>query len=606
MTRCLKFAVLVAAVAFLIGSNCAATTNFPFIGSGSSGVFKALAIGGESSTTPLCVNASPNPAFNWTAASGAIDAEDTRDVTNLVLQKGNVWVEWSTGTSNPSDPPTNICLDIQIDSMVGLRMFFATLASGQPAGVVDIDPSTSCTTLATQAGANLVPLIAADQAGLPSAVCSAIQGLPFNSAPTDIRAEDGQFNTTRVLNAFGTCTTGLGYNGTISGEGVSIQSGISGSPVQPVAFNLVGTDPITGGTLAHTATGIDGKAYVSINGGGQVVLVVVNTTDNTSNGFGETTSTPAFTSINHRVLTQVLTGETYYTRDLLPNGSALATKAFTVLQREPLSGTYTTLDYQGPATQEDKECQEEVIASGRATLVNPSSAAPTGWTGTTNPLDLKNTKTSALKVRVIGTGQMVNTIGNIKCGSPCKDVGGNTLSNQFGYTFFSFGNVAPLTSPVTAKYLLVDGVDPLFTYPDQNPGGVGALPTCTAPCPTAVTLANVENGTYPLWNIVRVVTTGTLGANTNGVCNSGATVCELVANAQTAISEIPDLAPLSAMNVFRSHSSVTLNTGAIAGHNGHEARFPESGSDVQGEVITNEADIDNISVNSAELVNLKL
>jgi hypothetical protein len=261
-----------------------------------------------------------------------------------------------------------------------------------------------------------------------------------------------------------------------------------------------------------------------------------------------------------------------------------------------------TFEFQIPRNIESNLSQEDVGVSAAAQAINPGGAPPTGWSGTTNPIDLKNAKSGGLKVRVIGTGQMVSTLAS----NTATSKQGNAITNQIGYTYFSFGNVKPAIG--LAKYLLVDGVDPLFdgaAGPNQNPGGTGALPSCTAPCPTAVTLTNMENGSYPIWNILRVLTTGTLGANTNGVCNSGATVCQLVANAQTTISQIPDFAPLSAMQVFRSHYNLTLNGVVFAGHNGHSPRFAESGGDVEGAVLTVQSDLDSVTDTNAEEVNLK-
>ena len=365
--------------------------------------------------------------------------------------------------------------------------------------------------------------------------------------------------------------------------------------VQAVDFNIAGLDPVTNTQIAHSATGVDGKAYVSLNVGGQVVLVLVNTSDTSTAGFGSST----FTNVDRRVLSRVYTGQIGRTRDLIP-GTNLASKGITVLQREPLSGTMNVFEFQGPRNMESNESQEDTGGGtgNAAVAINPGGAAPSGWTGTVNPLDLKNTKTGALKVRAIGTGEMVNAVAGLSCGTPCQDKGGNDLTNQMGYAFFSFGNVKPAIG--LAKYLTVDGVDPLFAAPSG-----GALPSCTAPCPTAVTLTNVENGSYPLWNILRVITTGTLGASTNGVCAATAYVCQLVQNAGTQVANIPDFAPLSAMQVLRSHSTVELNGVAYAGHNGNSKRSPESGSDVEGAVLTNQSDIDAIADTNAEEVSLK-
>ncbi len=594
------------AAAILLGPGCFAQT-IPFLGAGSSGAFNVFALAGTSGTTPLCTNAPNNTnlslatnVWNWTQKNnGNQEGIDGRGAIDPA--KGSIWVEWATGTNSPTDPPTAVCAYLNIDSIVGNRLFFATGSTGLPAGTLSFPGG--CASLTATAGQQQVPILPTDQGGLPLAVCNAINGVAFNAAPTDIRAEDAKFGVQRALTAWAATATGLGYGpGPI---GIEVQSGITGSAnqVQAVDFNIAGDDPINTSTpIAHSAAGNDKKAYVSINVGGQVVLVIVNTNDTTSNGLGTST----LRNINAPTLSRVFTGRSDRTRDLIPV-AGLAAKPLTVLQREPLSGTMNTFEFQIPRTLREQTTSQEVVSIGTTTqAINPGGAVPTGWTGTTDPLDLKNTKSGALKVRVIGTGQMVATVA-----TGTTDVGGNTLSNQIGYTFFSFGNVKPALG--FAKYLTVDGADPLYPGINDNPFGPGGLPTCTAPCPasatapyTSPTFTNIINGSYPIWNVLRVITTGTLGANTNGVCSAGATVCMLTQAAENQFAQIPDLVPYSSMAVFRSHISLTLNGVPFPGHNGNKARTTEEGGDVNGKPYLTQEDLDSITDTGLELVNLKL
>ena len=609
MTKGSRFtlAAVILAAANLLGPSCFAQT-IPFLGAGSSGAFNAFALAGPSGTTPICTNLPNNSnlslatnVWNWTQKNnGTQEGLDARGTTDPA--KGSIWIEWKTGTSSPTDPPTAVCAYLNIDSIVGNRLFFATASTGLPAGTLSFPGG--CTALATTAGQNQVPLLPPDQAGLPSGVCNAINGVAFNAAPSDIRAEDAKFGTQRALTAWAANATGLGYGpGPI---GLEIVSGVTGSAnqTQVVDFNISGNDPVNTSTpIAHSATGVDKKAYVSINAGAQVILVLVNTNDTTSNGFGNT----AFHNVNSPTLARVFTGRDGRTRDLLL-APGLAAKPLTVLQREPLSGTMNTFEFQIPRTvREQTNSQEEVSLAASSQAINPGAAPPTGWTGTTNPLDLKNTKSGALKVRVIGTGQMVSTIAS----NSTVDQNGNTLSNQIGYAFFSFGNVKPAIG--FAKYLTVDGADPLYPGINDNPNGPGGLPACTAPCPasttapfTSPTFTNVANGGYPIWNTLRIITTGTLGANTNGVCTAGATVCMLTQAAETSIAQIPDFVPYTSLTVFRSHQTLTLNGVAFPGHNGNKARTVEEGGDVNGKPYLNQEDLDAITDTGAELVGLKL
>src|SRR5262249_34661223 len=145
---------------------------------------------------------------------------------------------------------------------------------------------------------------------------------------------------------------------------------------------------------------------------------------------------------------------------------------------------------------------------------------------------------------------------------------------SIGYAFWSTGNFAAVVS--NTKYLTVDGVDPLFP---SYQGGF--IPTCVAPCPGIVTFDNVKNGSYPIWNILRVVTTSPVPAGVNG----------LIIAAQTQVINVPDFVPITAMQVFRSHYTQSGRSAA----NGHKTGTKESGGDVQGAVFTVQADLDNIA-----------
>jgi len=162
----------------------------------------------------------------------------------------------------------------------------------------------------------------------------------------------------------------------------------------------------------------------------------------------------------------------------------------------------------------------------------------------------------------------------------------DTYEDTLGYTFFSFGNVNPLATAkygYFGKYLMVDGVDPLYaTYT------TGTLPTCTAPCPGVVTFPNMQNGTYPIWSIMRVITGKTVPT---GVTN-------LIAAAQTQVANIPDFIPISELQVFRSHY---LQSG-ITGRNGHLPRQVEQGGDVGGAVLTIQTDLDSITDTKKEIL----
>ena len=640
-------AVICFGAALLFSSTCFAQTTYPFIAVGSSAAFNAFAIAGASNgTAPICVNSytgnlsSASNVYYWTQSSSAhsLQAVDGRS-TDFSAQNAKAWVEWSGSLDGTT--VNAVCVYLATDSIVGQRLYFATNSAGTPASSINFPGGCgSSYPVGGQIPAGIFP----PESPLPPGVCSKLQGQLWNAAPSDIRAEDAAFGTTRACATYAATGTGFGYS-CILPSPTSIYSGIGGSSgnVQAVTYAIAGTDPITNVQIAHSAAGTDGHPWTSINAGGQAVLVLVNTADTSAEGFGSTT----FSNVNRPDLARVFTGGATRTRDLI-QAAGLSSKPLTALVREPLSGTFNTFEFQVARTKEYDFTQEGLTnLAGVISANGIGMATPTGWTFeglscpavdcpsavTGNPLDWKRSGTSGsggLKVRVIGTGEMVNTLTGLttKCNSQaCQDRAGNLITNQIGYTFFSFGNVAPAVG--TAKYLLVDGVDPLFdgaAGPTQNPGGEGsgALPTCSAPCPSAVTLTNIKNGSYPLWNILRVITSGQLGAvNTAGSCLTGATVCEMVAASQAAYSTIPDLVAQSNMRVFRSHQTIMDGGKTFAGHNGTKhysgvtgtpcgfaaytggAIVYECGGDVSGARFTIQQDADQITDTAAELVGLQ-
>src|SRR5580700_1247226 len=629
-TRYCTVAICLGAV-FFFGSTCFAQS-LPFLAVGSTGSFNAFSVGGASGTTPVCTNvpngstiADSTNVYVWTESGKTghtyFNGVDNRNA-GYAQQNAKGWIEWAGSADGTT--LTAVCVYLATDSIVGQRLFFATNTGGTPAGTINFGGG--CSSGFPIPGDNVIPsgILPADTP-LPAPVCSALNGQVWNAAPSDIRAEDASFGTQRVCASYAATGTGLGYGCTTSPS--IIHSGVGGSSgsVQTVTYAIAGQDPITSTQIAHSTAGSDGHPFVTLAAGGQAILVLVNTHDTTSDGFG----TSALFNVNRPDLARVFSGAATRTRDIIP-GTGLLSKPLTALVREPLSGTFNTFESQVTRTKEYDLSQEDLANNGGAESANGiGMATPSGWvweggsvSGSVlgNPLDWKKTSTTGLKVRVIGTGEMVSTLAS----NSATDAAGNSLTNQIGYTFFSFGNVKPAVG--AAKYLLVDGVDPLFdgaSGPNQNPGGVasGTLPTCTAPCSGAVTLTNIKNGSYPIWNILRVITTGTLGATTtSGACESGATVCQMVAASEASYALIPDLVPYSSMEVFRSHQTIKDNSVNFVQHNGFKhysgiANTPcgfapitgaaiqyECGGDVSGARFLIQQELDANTDTNAELV----
>lgn len=511
------------AAAMCVASNSFGAITVLFNGVGSSAAFNAMALAaGNVTGGKIC------GTNNWTLKSGGSGHDSRSSSINDV--SGNIWIVWN-GSSTGSGT-TQVCAYLNIDSVVGNRLYFA-----EPRGTLSL-PSSDI----GAAGGNLVPLLPADVA-LPQTVYNALNGVAFNAAPSDIRPEDALFATTRALAPIPTpakwCPTcGLGYGPGPVGQ--TILSEFSTKSTQVVNFAIMGTDPITGQTI---------PGFNTTDVGAQVILVLANTLDTSSSGLGNA----AFNNIDRFVVGHVWNGDLTRTRDLIPS-TGLSSTSLHVLNREPLSGTFNTFEFSIPGSLEVNSTQEN--------KVNPANA-------NNNPLNL-TAADGATRQRVIGTGEMTSEVG--------------TIDDSLGYAFFSFGNVSGITT--TAKYLTVDGVDPLFaTYTG------GTLPTCTAPCPGEVTFPNVMNGSYPAWNVLVVTSANPVPSG----------IQSLISAAQSQVANIPDFVPNSSLEVFRSHYTQS----GVAPQNGHVAHSKESGGSMGGAVLTVQADLDAITDTGKQLVGFK-
>jgi len=510
-------AVMSLALIMLIGANCFAAVKPYFLAAGSSGAFNSFALAaGPAEGGGICGQ------NIWTFKNGA-QGGDNRG-TGL-LETGNVWIVW-----NNSSNPTIVCAYIAVDSIIGQQLFFAAPASTfnilEPAGTP---------------GANLIPTLT--DTPIPQAVINVLEGQAFNAAPSDIRPEDALFEETRVLTALNTTNyDGLGYGpGPV---GTPILSHFSTKTATPAIYALSGTDPITGQAI---------PAHKTINVGTQVVMVVVNAQQGSGQNSGHFGDSTSFFNINRRDLTFALNGSYAHTKDLT-SVPGQATVPLNVITREPLSGTFTAMEFNIPRNSETSSTQELGVnpATGQGTTC---PGAPCG-----NPLNLSN-----------GGGFRWRAVSN---GEELSEIESATTGDSLGYGFWSVGNLAGQSPNV--RYLQVDGVDPInLGYVD------GTLPTCAAPCPGIVSFANVASGNYPIWNVLRVVSHAPTPAG----------VSALISTAQTQVVNIyPDFLPLSAMGVLRSHyrqSNVVPNNGT-----GGACGATDSGGDVGGAVLTIQGDQD--------------
>ena len=562
--RHLSATVLVCAVISLAATADAAV-NVKFVAAGSSAMWQSMGIAAKSLCGGTC--------SHWTAkgkTAGGNNWGQLSDPRNsaIVVEPGNLWVVWDAAQANA-------WAYLSVDSVVGNRCFFAN-----PRCKLQVDSTAQST-----AGQGLISsaLWGADAAAVPAAIFTAINNAALTAAGTDIRPEDAQFEECRVNSILDTVNyTGLGYNSAVpSGTcpvftdplthktGTAITSAVTGSSAKanPVAFNIIaGTaDPFdaTGKTFLV-------KKSVTIPVGAAAIVFVVNR-KNTTNGLGKIFgSTFAVTNITDSLARSVLEGKNC-------NGSVLSTQLSAPIfpwLREPLSGTYTTTEFN--VVRNTGTTHPFVTSDTQESGVHPANA-------NNNPLNLPCTGSGSQgkRQRGIGTGEVMNGVGS---------AGGvlNT-TDGLGYAFFSFGNVSKLAGSASYGYLTLDGTDPIFlSYTGSEPGqnGKGRLPTCTAPCPVSKfwsnpsgSFPNLRNGTYRAWSVLRLVTdvqpSGTCTSNPNtNFCNAQAVVTQAQSNVN---STVPDFVSFAALTKYRSHytqSGVTPNDG-LSGQT-------EAGGDVGG------------------------
>lgn len=424
--------------------------------------------------------------------------------------------------------PTTICAYLNIDSGIGNRSFFAYPSAilSMPSGDVGSN------------GDQLVPAPMPPDEPLPQAVYTALNSAIFNAAMTDIRPEDALFATNRALAPLDQQRNGLGYGpGPV---GTPIQSEFSSSFVQPVAFALSGPDPISGQNIPFQ--------YTTTSIGASPVVVFVNSTILQAGHFGN----PRFTNALRFPLGLMLDGTLTRCHDLTTSLLAPSAPAHVML-REPLSGTMNTMEFNIPRSVEIGLSQEDGV--------DPSQSNG-------NPLNITSPN-GATRQRVIGTGQMVSEV--------------VATPDAIGYAFWSFGNFANVGQ--AAKYLTVDGIDPI-----RNVYSNGFFPTCSnPPCPGLLTFPHIQDGTYPIWSILRMVTVSPVPSF----------IQTLIGAAEAEAGQIPDFVPATQLFVFRSH----YNQSGVIGQNGHGK--PEQGGDVGGAVFTLNNDYDSLTDYGTELIGYK-
>jgi len=621
MVKKLAVTLGLAAGCMLLASNASAQTSpVGFAASGSSAMWQGFGIAarvdssvGTSQQGNCFPNAGGPPPVGdnfhiWTGknTSGGSDKRaiihDGRvdSSANTVPDvKGNVWIVWD----DTAHPNKNICVYVNVDSGVGVRALFAF-----PQAVIQL-PALDGT--GTAAGDNLISSVLlngnADEV-LPVDIFNSVNGTTVNVAMTDVRPEDAYFAHLRVF--FNACQSGtcLGYPsksglGQIQGPvgGISaFASAFSSGTLAAATFNLTGggsnSDPISGQPIPAPLF-----RFSTAEVGAAPVMVVVNKTQAGVGHLGDS----LLTGVNTFTLAASLDGTLTHTADIFTNyaAGALANIPLNVWVREPISGTYNTMEFdvvrsrRYASTQENGNIPAANCFGGRPLNPPHNSAAYNAnlcAAAITNPMNIAGANGGGLRKRAIGTGDMVNAL--------------SATADSLGYAFWSFGNFASsgTVNPANLKYLTVDGVDPLAA---SYAGG--ALPQCPSPitppnfctgvfAPKGSEFPHVADGTYPIWAQLQMVTLVP-------PYPQAPLAAPLLAGSQNAVvNKVPDYIPSSALNVFRSHW--TQSYAGISPRNGHCASGAGgalTGSQMGGAVFPIQADFDSCADNGTELTELK-
>lgn len=616
--------------ALLLASVCYGQAITPtVVAVGSSGIFNTMAVAAVT-PDPITGAAAPCGTHVWTQAGGTttVAGIDGRS-TSIPAEPGKIWVAWDNSTS-----PTVVCAFLTVDSIVGDRLFLgqhqSAVNGGETNGTLLLNPGSaggSCQVpLLQDDGANCSsnPIVAGN--ALPTAIQQSLNGAAFNVAFSDIRAEDAVFANGRAqctpANSALTC---LGYGPTPIGtpfESSYTTTSGAATTAQVIAYQISGfTDPISEYVVPHTVT---------TNVGAEPVTFFVNISDTKDpGGFGNLYASGGNTQSH--TLALVFSGLLGLTTDV--SGSTSVTgQPMRVLLREATSGTYNTFEWQIPRAKGTDFGQESGLAfnlgaKGDCSNLTTQSASASGYSssgvgawnltgansydlpasvneGCVDPLYVAGPNGSS-RTRGIGTGEVVKA--------------GNTndpnVPNAIGYGFWSFSNFSGKTN---LKYLTVDGVDPL----GPTGGYTGVYPTCSGFANTgtlscaALSFANIKNGGYRNWNIMRAITY--CSPSTTPSCSGSSlpvdflspnAVATLIKAAQDqAEVNVADIVPYQFcgnntcstetlnLPVFRSHYFVSGSNEANGTHGETEA-----GGDMLGAIFNVQSDVDYFNNTGTEI-----
>jgi hypothetical protein len=519
-------------------------------------------------------NASIGATCIWTSdgsTSGTVASASDTSTSSTLTDSGKSWVAWTPSATSSSDTCANfystdtvkIWAYLQTDSVVGNRCLFNAKNSSTCTITYPL-PASSASSIAT---ANQIS--SGSEHALPYAIANALQAAQPNAAGTDIRPEDASFAVARALTSCGTAIGSTKYLGLGYSNGADIQSVFSSSKFHVINFSLPST-------------------YYVTPIGATPILVVIN---GSSSGFLNTSNT--LTNISSATLAKFLDGTYSYTGQAYSSSSASG-NAVTTLIREPLSGTYNTMEYNVPNTIDNSTYS--ITGNYTSQDIGYNQLSSQQVCGSTQPLNVSTTSGGSRK-RAIGTGEELKAVYSYD-----TTITGNE-PDRIGYGFWSVANFKGFTSTnaPNARYLKVDGIDPLYNQSSSTYSYSGAIPLTGSSNLTKVTLTNVANGNYPIWSFIRLVTADstakfnaeTLATATKSYVSFGSTTATPDFVSDTSISGAPTL------SVVRSHFIQPAGTGQPTtayngkfGLSGSSCASSEVGGDVGGVVLNLSDDSD--------------
>jgi len=485
-------ALLLAATATLsTDASAAVTSKGQVVISGSSAAWQSMALAAfNAGACPKASFTVHPPCQHYTNSS--FNLNDTRPTLNGLhgatnVDVGPAWVVYDT----PTTGTRNVWVFLKVDSIVGDRCFFAK----PECNITSPSPFPAAGNLISSAlwGADSTP--PADV----QALFTKATGPSVNTAATDIRPEDAQFEACRVNSVagngagggFGDGLDGLGYSpgpaggtgnpaGTCAQFGATlgqlvgnpIKTGLSGSTstANVLAFNISGHDPFTNSTVTMGTV---------LDIGADPILFVISKTAGLKSAKAATDAE----------LENMFSGTNCSGTEIGGTGDVH------VYLREPLSGTMTATEMSVFRRPTKTVPPQAVLGVSQEKGVNAGTLANTACT------------TGGTRSRGIGTGQVVEEVHN--------SAGSGT--DGLAYTFFSFGNVSSITGS-SYGYLTLDGNDPLAITGNT----AQQLPACTAPCSeadvggwttgtkpnlTGDSFPRLRAGDYTAWSLLHLVTT---------------------------------------------------------------------------------------------------